>query len=96
MEITMIARLLPKAVAPRLSLIAACAVGLMFPLSAGAMFKPSEESLSGLYPGKAYSPNAKRSFPSNVYWGDTHLHTGFSMDAGLFGINVRARSGRVK
>jgi hypothetical protein len=49
------------------------------------MFKPSEESLSGLYPGKAYSPHAKRSFPSNVYWGDTHLHTGFSMDAGLFG-----------
>ncbi|MDH3581617.1 MAG: DUF3604 domain-containing protein, partial [Hyphomicrobiales bacterium] len=50
-----------------------------------AQFIPSEESLSGLYPGKAYSPYAQRSFPSHVYWGDTHLHTGLSMDAGLFG-----------
>ena len=41
--------------------------------------------LKGLYPGKAYSPYAKRSFPSNVYWGETHLHTGLSLDAGLFG-----------
>ena len=48
-------------------------------------FVPSKESLDGLYPGKAYSPNAQRSFPSHVYWGDTHLHTGYSMDAGLFG-----------
>ena len=38
-----------------------------------------------LYPGKTYSPYAKRSFPSNVYWGETHVHTGLSLDAGLFG-----------
>ncbi len=50
-----------------------------------AQFVPSQESLQGLYPGKAYSPYAKRSFPSRVFWGDTHLHTGYSMDAGLFG-----------
>lgn len=41
--------------------------------------------VKGHYPGKTYSPYAKRSFPSNVYWGDTHLHTGLSLDAGLFG-----------
>ena|GEM_PF-6744679 len=41
--------------------------------------------LKSLYPGKAYSPYAKRSFPSHVYWGDTHLHTRLSLDAGLFG-----------
>ena len=52
---------------------------------AWAQIKPSPESLEGLYPGKAYSPYAQRSFPSQVYWGDTHLHTGYSMDAGLFG-----------
>jgi len=40
---------------------------------------------TGLYPGQAYSPYAKRDFPSNVYWGETHLHTGLSLDAGLFG-----------
>ena len=38
-----------------------------------------------LYPGKGYSPYAQRDFPSNIYWGDTHLHTGLSLDAGLFG-----------
>ncbi len=38
-----------------------------------------------LYPGKGYSPYAQRSFPSKVYWGETHLHTGLSLDAGLFG-----------
>ena len=46
---------------------------------------PDPANMSKLYPGKTYSPYAQRSFPSNVYWGDTHLHTGLSLDAGLFG-----------
>ena len=47
--------------------------------------KPDTSVIEGLYPGEAYSPYAKRAFPSNVYWGETHLHTGLSLDAGLFG-----------
>ena len=58
---------------------------LLWSASINAQFVPSAESLSGLYPGKAYSPYAQRAFPSRVFWGDTHLHTGLSMDAGLFG-----------
>jgi hypothetical protein len=46
---------------------------------------PDIEVIEGLYPGQAYSPWAQRSFPSRVYWGETHLHTGLSLDAGLFG-----------
>ena len=47
---------------------------------------PTPDALvKGHYPGKGYSPYAQRNFPSNVYWGDTHLHTGLSLDAGLFG-----------
>jgi hypothetical protein len=46
---------------------------------------PDPEVVKGLYPGKTYSPYAQRSFPSKVYWGETHLHTGLSLDAGLFG-----------
>ena len=46
---------------------------------------PDPESNKKLYPGNTYSPYAQRGFPSNVYWGDTHLHTGLSLDAGLFG-----------
>jgi len=40
--------------------------------SAMAQFIPSDESLSGMYPGKAYSPYAQRSFPDKVFWGNTH------------------------
>jgi len=46
---------------------------------------PDPKVLEGLYPGKTFSPYAQRPFPSRVYWGDTHLHTGLSLDAGLFG-----------
>jgi len=46
---------------------------------------PRIEDIESLYPGKAYSPWAERSFPSRVFWGETHLHTGLSLDAGLFG-----------
>jgi len=49
-----------------------------------------DEVLAPAYPGAAYSPYARRTFPSRPLWGDSHLHTGLSMDAGLFG----ARLGR--
>jgi len=53
-----------------------------------AQIAPAKESLSDLYPGKAYSPYAQRGFPDQLLWGDTHLHTGLSMDAGLFGARL--------
>lgn len=36
-------------------------------------------------PAKEFSPYADRSFPTQVFFGDTHLHTALSMDAGTFG-----------
>jgi hypothetical protein len=47
--------------------------------------KDAEAVLSKSYTGKSYSPYAQRGFPSRPYWGDTHLHTDISMDAGAFG-----------
>jgi len=44
-----------------------------------------DEILSESYTGKSYSPYARRSFASRPLWGDTHLHTDLSMDAGAFG-----------
>ena len=50
---------------------------------------PTEEGLESAYPIKEdFSPYASRDFPGNVYWGDTHLHTGMSMDAGAFGARL--------
>jgi hypothetical protein len=47
-----------------------------------------DATLSPAYPGAAYSPYAQRRFPSWPLWGDTHLHTGLSVDAGLFGARL--------
>jgi hypothetical protein len=56
------------------------------PLFAQVPPPPHAESvLSDAYQGKSYSPYAGRGFPSRPLWGDTHLHTGLSMDAGAFG-----------
>ena len=38
-----------------------------------------------------YSPYAGRSFPTRPFFGDTHLHTSFSMDAGAFGARLGPR-----
>ena len=35
--------------------------------------------------GANYSPPSNQSYPTNVYWGDTHLHTNMSVDANGMG-----------
>ena len=35
---------------------------------------------------KSYSPYAGRNFPTQVYWGDSHLHTSLSLDARAAGV----------
>ncbi len=50
---------------------------------------PPPESLEGAFKAqKHFSPYAGRNFPTEVFWGDTHLHTGMSMDAGAFGARL--------
>ena len=34
------------------------------------------DGISGPFAGRPYSPYADRAFPTNVYFGDTHVHTG--------------------
>jgi hypothetical protein len=49
-------------------------------------YQADEGQLNSLYPeGKPYSPYADRKFPERPLWGDSHLHTALSMDAGGFG-----------
>ena len=50
---------------------------------------PPAESLIDAFPAQRhYSPYAGRNFPTEVFWGDTHLHTALSMDAGAFGARL--------
>ena len=45
-----------------------------------------------VFPAKRpYSPYAGRNFPTRPLFGDTHLHTSFSMDAGAFGARLGPR-----
>lgn len=46
---------------------------------------PDSEIVKRSYHGESYSPDSQRDLPYNVYWGDTHLHTGYSLYAGIFG-----------
>ncbi len=34
---------------------------------------------------KEYSPYLNQNFPQRVFWAETHLHTSYSTDAGLYG-----------
>lgn len=50
------------------------------------------EQLEKVHPSKPiYSPYADRSFPTRPFFGDTHLHTSYSMDAGAFGARLGPR-----
>ncbi|MEE8290444.1 MAG: DUF3604 domain-containing protein [Candidatus Tectomicrobia bacterium] len=49
---------------------------------------PEAASLEKAFDVDTFSPYANRAFPSQVFWGDTHLHTSISLDAGAFGARL--------
>jgi len=76
------------------SRLSAFACGLMFvlPVLGHDAGQASQEQLKQAYPDKpAYSPYAGRHYPSRPLFGDTHLHTAFSFDAGAFGARLSPR-----
>ena len=80
------------------SKIASVAIlGLLIALSVPVLAMAQEPSppvqdLQNIFPKKPpYSPYADRHFPERVYWGDTHLHTAISLDAGAAGCRLGPR-----
>lgn len=61
-----------------------------FPVGTFAQDSIEAEGLSGPA-GQPYSPYADRAFPTNVYFGDTHVHTMLSADAGGGGTRLLPR-----
>lgn len=74
-------------------LIATLPMALALPLSAqqatpsdtGELDKASAEQA---FKQRPYSPYVGRNFPTRPFFGDTHLHTSFSFDAGAFGARL--------
>ena len=64
---------------------AAGAALLLLGTPAIAQITHSTEGQANVHRGKPYSPYAQRAFPTQVLWGEAHLHTGYSMDAGVIG-----------
>ena len=63
-------------------LLAACASSQ----ASAQDFTPEEDTYAT--PARPYSPYVDQHFPQNVYFGDTHLHTAWSADAGMGGATL--------
>jgi hypothetical protein len=50
-----------------------------------------KQAVERAYQKAPYSPYAGRDFPTRPLFGDTHTHTGYSMDAGAFGARLGPR-----
>ncbi|WP_455208869.1 DUF3604 domain-containing protein [Kaarinaea lacus] len=64
----------------------------LFAESSPGLAAPDQATAERAHNSKpVYSPYANRNFPSRPLFGDTHLHTAFSMDAGAFGARLGPR-----
>jgi len=75
------------------ALLAATALVLCNPaLADGDAGQITKEKIEKVFPKKRpYSPYADRNFPTRPLFGDTHLHTAVSFDAGVFGARLTPR-----
>src|SRR5262245_42859761 len=58
------------------------------PQDAGQRKEPDNATLEQGFKEPGYSPYAGRNFPTQVYWGNQHVHTVISMDAGAIGCKL--------
>ena len=63
-------------------------VSLTMTIAAAAFMAAAQDVQSTPKPGVKYSPYPEETFPNQVFFGDTHLHTGYSTDAGMVGCTL--------
>jgi hypothetical protein len=68
------------------------AAAFTVPLLAQDAGEATPDAVAHAFPAKpAYSPYVDRDFPTRPFFGDTHLHTAASFDAGAFGARLTPR-----
>ncbi|MGH9369607.1 MAG: DUF3604 domain-containing protein, partial [Thermoanaerobaculia bacterium] len=80
----------------KLGLLPAAVTAGALALVASAQEKPpatdlgqiNAEAAAKAFPKRGFSPYAGRNYPTRVFWGDQHVHTGWSADAGAFGCTL--------
>jgi hypothetical protein len=71
--------------------LAAATLGTGLPALAQDKDEMTPVMAARVLPPRPYSPYADRAFPTHVYFGDTHVHTGLSADAGGSGTTLMPR-----
>ena len=75
---------------PTISAKAAVAAVFLITASGVAAFDTAGTEAAA-FEGRPYSPYADRAYPERVFFGDTHVHTGLSADAGGSGTRLMPR-----
>ena len=86
MIFNMLGRRLTGYAPARLSVTATLTICAALAVTANAQEPPPETaSLENAFKEDSFSPYANRNFPSQAFFGDTHVHSSVSMDAGAIG-----------
>jgi hypothetical protein len=80
---------------PKMTLRSLLALVICLPALSFAQDHSAEKVADAFPANKNYSPYVGRNFPNRPLFGDTHLHTAFSMDAGAFGARLSPRDAYV-
>ena len=73
---------------PHAGVVSALGGAVLMAASAHAQDTGNPERAGAVKAKPPYSPYAGRNYPTRPFFGDTHLHTSFSMDAGAFGARL--------
>jgi hypothetical protein len=66
----------------------ALALGFLLQAAAPSLAQETVTKEEFPAPVRDYSPYVDQTFPKRVFWGDTHLHTSYSTDAGMVGCRL--------